>query len=322
MTRKTYLQAILALVCGGVLPTLASAQEKAWPTRTVTINVGHAAGGSYDAMARRLAQDVGEILGQPVVVVARPGAGGVVMAQAIGHAKPDGYQIGFSTSQNVALDAQADIVPFDAKTVEPLISVARVQSVLVTSSKQPFNDMAGLIEYTKKKGYAQFAQQALVDEFVVKSVMETEGVQFDFIPYKGGAEIRFAVIQGQTDFGYVGGGYKADVDNGLLKILATTDPNPLPFFPEVPTLKQLGYPVTEESVGLFIVPAGTPDSIKEKLTSAIEKAANTPEFKAFLSDTLYMVPGTKRGEELKALLSEQEKQWARLLAESSKKSKK
>lgn len=307
----------LLLVCGGLLSSASWSQEKGWPTRAVTVNVGHAAGGSYDAMARRIANDVGELLGQPMVVVARPGAGGVVMAQAIGRAKPDGYQIGFSTSLNVTLDAQAGVVPFDAKTVEPLVSVARVQSVLVASAKQPFSDMAGLIAHTKQRGFTQFAKQALVDELVVRSIMKAEGVQFDFIPYKGGSEIRLALAQGQIDFGYIGGGYKADVDAGTIKLLATTDSSRLPAFPKVPTLKELGYPISEESVGLFIVPAGTPQPIKDKLISAIVKVANTPEFKAFLAEALFMVPDTKTGSELKTLLKAQEDQWARLLSASA-----
>lgn len=308
---------MLLLVCNWLFFTTSWAQEEGWPTRAVTVNVGHAAGGSYDAMARRIANDVGVLLGQPMVVVARPGAGGVVMAQGIGRAKPDGYQIGFSTSLNVTLDAQAGVVPFDTRTVEPLVSVARVQSVLVASAKHPFNDMAGLIAYTKQKGFAQFAKQALVDELVMRSIMKAEGVQFDFIPYKGGSEIRLALTQGQIDFGYLGGGYKGDVDAGTIKLLATTDAHRLPAFPKVPTLKELGYPISEVSVGLFIVPAGTPQPIKDKLAAAIVKVASTPAFKAFLTDALFMVPDIKTGPELKTMLKAQEDQWARLLGASA-----
>lgn len=305
---------ILWFMLGSSLLPSAGAQAEAWPARAVIINVGHAAGGSYDAMARKIAADLQRELGQPVVVNARPGAGGIVMLQAIGNSKPDGYQIGFSTSLNMTLDVQAGVVPFKAETVEPLVSVARVQSVLVAGGKQPFSDMAGLIAYTKKKGYAQFGKQALVDELVVRGVMNAEKVQFDFIPYKGGAEVQLAAMQGQVDFGYVGGGYKAKVDAGDLKILATTDYNRLAAFPQVPTLKELGYPISEESVGLFVVPAGTPDDIKEKLVTAITKIANKPEFKSFLADSLFLVPETKRGAALKALLKAQEEQWSRLLA--------
>lgn len=296
------------------LQSCAWAQTDAWPTHPITINVGHAGGGSYDIMARKIAEGLTSELGQPVIVQTRSGAGGIVMVQAIGRSKPDGYQIGLSTSLNMTLDAQAGVVPFKADSVEPLVSVGRFQSVLVAGSKQPFSDMAGLIAYTKNKGYAQFGHQALVDELVVRNVMKAEKVQFDLIPYKGGIEVRLAAMQGQINFGYVGAGYKANVDSGDLKILATTDANRLAAFPQVPTLKELGYPISEESVGLFVVPAGTPDQVKDRLATAITRVVSKPEFKSFLADTLFLVPETKRGAELKASLKAQEEQWAKLLA--------
>jgi tripartite-type tricarboxylate transporter receptor subunit TctC len=303
---------------GATLAAPSWSADADWPQREVTINVGHAGGGSYDAMARKIAEALTADLGQPFIVVSRPGAGGIVMQQAIGRSRPDGYQIGFATSLNLTLDAQAGVTPFDARTVEPLASVARVQSVLMTNSKQPFDDIAGLAKFAAAKGYALFGKQALVDELVGRAMMKADKVQYDFVSYKGGSEVRLALLSGQIDFGYVGGGYKGDVDSGALKILATTDARRLAAYPKVPTLRELGYPISEESVGLFVVPAGMPEPLKQKLALAIAKAAAKPEVRAFIADTLLMVPEVKYGDELKAQIKAQEALWAGLLAAQPK----
>ncbi|WP_296558110.1 tripartite tricarboxylate transporter substrate binding protein [Pigmentiphaga sp.] len=307
-------------LCGCLLaPALARAEP--WPARPITITVGFSAGGSYDAMARKIAEGLQESLGQPVVVASKPGAGGIVMTQALARARPDGYQVGFTTSLNLTLDAHAGVVPFNAAGVEALASVARFQSVIVAGAEQPYDDMPGLIAYTRKKGFTQFGKQALVDELVIRGVMDSEHVEFNFIPYKGGVDVRLAAMQRQIDFGYVGAGYKPDVDAGRLKILATTAPDRLPAFPQVRTLKELGYPVSEESVALFLVPAGTPGDIKARLSDAIVKVAATPEFRSFLAQTLLLVPEARIGAGLKASLDAQEAQWTRLLAANRKTAK-
>ncbi len=295
-----------------------SANADSFPAHAITIMTGFTAGGSYDLMARKIAEGMQQRLGQPVVVISRPGAGGIVMSQALGNVRPDGYTLGFTTSLNVVLDAQAGLVPFKADRVQPLASVARFQSVLVAATDRPYKTFPELIGYARRQGYAHFGKQALVDELVVRGVMDVEKVEFNLVSYKGGIDVRVAAMTGQIDVGYVGAGYKAEVDSGKLAILATTAPDRIKSYPNVPTLTELGYPVSEESVALFMLPRGTPEPIANKLQQVIKDVAQTPEFKAFLENNLTLVAEAHTGDKLQALLDSQAEQWKQLLARTKK----
>tara|TARA_R110001599_G_scaffold261880_1_gene462278 strand:+ start:37 stop:960 length:924 start_codon:yes stop_codon:yes gene_type:complete len=294
------------------------ARADAFPARAITIMTGFSPGGSYDLMARKLADGMQQRLGQPVLVTSRPGAGGIVMSQTLGNARPDGYTIGFTTSLNIVLDAQAGIVPFKADSVQPLASVARFQSVLVAGKDRPYKSFPELIGFTRKQGYAHFGKQALVDELVMRGVMDVDNVEFNLVSYKGGIAVRMAAMTGEVDLGYVGAGYKPDVDGGKLEILATTAPDRIKAFPAVPTLVELGYPISEESVALFMVPRGTPEPIARKLQQVIKEVAQTPEFKAFLENNLTLVAEVHSGDSLQTLLDSQTAQWRKILAQTKK----
>lgn len=306
----------LLLCVGSIAP--ASAQSETFPSRPITILTGFPAGGSYDAMARKLADDVKKRLNQPVVVTSRPGAGGLVMVQALGAQPADGYTIGFTTSLNMTLDVHSGLVPFKAESVQPVISVARFQSVLIAGASKPYNSFAELVEHGRKRGYVQYGRQALVDELMVRGIVDVSKVEFNLIPYKGGTEVRLAAMSDQIDVGYVGAGYKPDVDARKLKLLATTAPDRIAEYPDVPTLKELGYPVSEESVALFLLPTGTPEAVRKTLESALRAAAEKPDFKVFLEKTLTLKPEVRSGNDLQTLLDSQSAQWKGLLEQKRK----
>jgi tripartite-type tricarboxylate transporter receptor subunit TctC len=134
----------LAAVCAG--PALAE-----YPDRPIKILVGFKAGGGVDTMARLLAKKAGDILGQPVVVVSKPGGGGAIAAKAVLGAKPDGYNLVFSITLTFAGWPHMTKVKYTVDDFTYIASVGKFQEAFVAGSEQPFKDWKGLIEAAKKK---------------------------------------------------------------------------------------------------------------------------------------------------------------------------
>jgi len=257
---------------------------QAWPSKPIKWVVPFAPGGTTDILARTVAEKLQGVLGQPVVIDNKPGAGGAVGAEFTAKAAPDGYTIMGGTISTHAINASLYTkLPYDpVKDFAPITLIARVPNMLVVNPAVPAKDVKELIALLKATpGKYTFASsgngtsQHLSGE-LFKSMA---GVDMQHIPYKGSPPALQDVVGGQVTMTF---------DNittawplakaGKLRALAVTTAKRSTVAPDVPTLAEAGLPGFEVGSwqGVF-APAGTPPEIVRRLNAEIVKILNLPD---------------------------------------------
>lgn len=263
------------------LGTSAIAQSGNWPTRPITMVVPFAAGGSTDITARMLAEKLGPILGQSVVVENKPGAAGNIGAAFVARAQPDGYTILLHTStltanvslyKNMGLNVQKDLIPVS--------QVALIPNVLMVNNNFQAKTLAEFVEIVKQKkvpvnygssgsGASNHLAGVLFNNMV--------GGEMVHVPYKGGSLANNDLLAGQVQavfspmvevLGYL--------DSGKLKPLAVTTKTRSSRIPNAPAIAEIlpGYEIVLWN-GIF-APAATPPAIVNKLSGAIQTVMKDP----------------------------------------------
>ena len=280
---------LAGLLLAAAIPILASAQSDAWPNRPIRLVIGYPAGGSTDVAGRLLADALGRKLGQTVIVDNRAGAGGVIAAQAVVRAEPDGYTLLLAASPEISIaPTTMKAIPYDpVKDLQPVTLVGRVPFFLVVNPSVPATTLREFVAYAKanpgKLNYSSFGKNTsnhLAGE-LFKAMTQTDAVH---VPYKGSAPSITDLVGGQVQFTFDGPpAVLADVRAGKLRALAIASNERLAGAPDVPTFAEAGVPgfVAGTWFGL-LVPARTPRAIVDKLNAAATSLLATPELsKAF-----------------------------------------
>jgi tripartite-type tricarboxylate transporter receptor subunit TctC len=277
------LAAIIAIViCFGSLPGFAD-----YPERPIQFLAGFQAGGNVDAVARLLARSSGTLLGQPLVVENKPGAGGGVAATALKSAKPDGYTLCVNMSTAYTYNPGES-----SYTLDDFIFIAvsgKSQEAFVSNSEAPWKDWKGMIAEARKRSMT-YASMIPLDKVFTRAIAKKEGVQFSAIPTKGGAEIITSVLGKHSDFGFSGGIHYSYAKAGQVAVMAGLGAERLADFPEVPTLKELGYDIVFENYIVITAPKGVPDAVIEKLSATFAKAIQQPEYIDMMKNNIHWVP--------------------------------
>ncbi|WP_207537530.1 tripartite tricarboxylate transporter substrate binding protein [Sabulicella rubraurantiaca] len=274
----------LAALLAAVAPLPAFAQGAAWPTRPVRIVVGFAAGGPTDVIARVLAQDLTNSLGQPVVVENRTGANALVATEGVAREAPDGHTLLMSTlshSVNAILLPNARYRPL--QDFAPVSLVARLPLVAVTGASTPFRSLQDVVEAARARpgeisyGSAGNGGSAHLAAALLATLSET---RMTHVPFRGNAPALQEVMAGRVSFMfYPMIGISDMIGRGQLRALAVSTTEPHPDYPGVPTTAQAGFPGFEEyTQGLGILaPARTPAPVVETLNRAIRASLEKPE---------------------------------------------
>lgn len=281
--RRSLIQAAAAAVFG--LAALGSAQaQQAWPAaKPIRIVVGFAPGGTTDVMARVMAQSLGEALGQAVVVENKPGASGNLAAAEVIRATPDGYTFliaptSFETA-NPYLFKQT-IAP--AKDLTPVAGVGRSQMYLVVKPQSTVKDAKDFVAFARanpgKLSYSS-AGAGTPPHLAGELFKKVAGVFATHIPYRGAAPALQDVMANQADYVFDPGIAFPHVRAGKVRMLAVAGAKRSSFFPDVPTLAELGFKGAELDIwfGMW-APNGTPADVTARMTKEIAKAlaqANT-----------------------------------------------
>ncbi|MBV7483464.1 tripartite tricarboxylate transporter substrate binding protein [Bordetella sp. BOR01] len=270
-----------------------AAGQPAWaadyPSRPIRMVAPFAPGGGSDVVARLVAEKMGPILGQTVVVENRPGASGIIGADLVAKADPDGYTILMANSALTSNPALYKKLPYDTeRDLTPVIDLASSPTLLAAHPSAPFDTLPQLVEYAKKHpntvsvGTPGAGQMSHLAAEMVSQASDTELMM---IHYKGTANSLNDLVGGtiMMSFGTVPG-FINFIKGGKLKPIAVASRERLAALPSVPTVAET-YPGFEMNVwfGAF-VPAGTPAPIIEKLHQAIAQVLTDPAIRARFAD--------------------------------------
>ncbi len=273
--------ALTAVVAGLALP--ASAQTP-YPSRPVRIVVPFPAGGTTDILARALAQNLSERLGQSFVVDNRPGAGGNIGAELVAKSPPDGYTLLMGTVGTHAINASLyKSMPFDhVKDFAPVVLVAGVPNVLEVNPALPVHSVAELIAYGKANpGKLNFASSGSGTSIHLSGELfkVMTGVSMQHVPYKGSAPALQDLVGGQVQLMFDNlPSSLAMIKAGKLRPLAVTSTTRAAALPDVPTVAEAGVPGFEASSWFgLLAPAGTPPDVVAKLNAAANAWLASPD---------------------------------------------
>ena len=313
--RRRLLAVAVAGACLSGAPFAAMAQ--AYPNKPIRIVVPYAAGGGADANARLLAQPLSQLLGQPIIVENRPGASGILAAQAVISSPADGYTFLFDTFP-YAVNAVMRKLPFDpVKDLVPVSQAVNMPNILVVPVAAPYQTLKELVDFARAHpGQLNYASYGAGGAAHLAAEMLKRDAKIDWVhvPYKGGAPAITDLLAGQVSAYFanpVSG--LAYVKAGKLRALATTGSTRMEALPEVPTLKESGYKDFElEEWNGFFAPAGTPQPVIDKMAAAVRDALKQPETRKRMTD-LGIEPVGNSPAQFKTFLTAQIAKWAALV---------
>ncbi len=262
----------------------AHALAQTYPNRPIRLISPNPAGGANDVIGRIVAQKLGEVLGQQVVVDNRGGAGGTIGTEMAVRAAPDGYTL-FAASQSTITVAPHVYGKLNYDVLRDLVAVAmfaEVQNLLNTTPAFPAGTVKDLVAIARAKpGAIKYASagSGSASHFAGVLFARAAGIEFLHVPYKGGAPALTAVMSGEADFNF--GPMAATtsfVKAGRLKAIAVSGSKRSPAFPNVPTVLESGVP-GYVVIGWFglMVPGATPKAIVDRLHAATVQAVNSPD---------------------------------------------
>lgn len=281
--RKTllWLTAIFSFAIGmQLIPGFVSAEEK-YPTKPINFLIGFPAGGTTDVCARPLVAAASKILGQPIVVVNKPGGASAVAVATLKMEKPDGYTIGIMGS-GALLSQHMRKVPYDtAKDFTPVMQYAVYLYGLVVRPDSPWNTFKEFIGYAKANpGKIRYstAGPGSPQHLVMERLALKEKIKWTHIPFEGGAPAVSALLGGHVEACSQTTEWKKQVEAGRLRLLAVYGEKRMIDFPDVPTLLELGYEIVAPSLICIAGPKGLLPQIVETLHGAFKKAMEDPDF--------------------------------------------
>lgn len=280
-----YLPALLAAACTVAAHAPLFAQD--WPTKPVRILVGSAPGGGTDAMARAVADRLGPLLKQPVVVENRPGASNTLAADLTAKAT-DGHTLLMGVSTAHAIAPHLLKLGYDNnKDLVPVVFVGAVPNVLVVNNALPVDSVQSLIKLAKSKpGQLNYATSGSgsTQHIAAELFKDQAGVFITHIPYRGSGPALIDLVGGQVQLSFdTMPSVIGQIKNGRIKPLAVASAKRNPQLPNVPTMAEAGVKGVEMSAwyGIYM-PAATPKAVQERVYAEITKVLAMPETQARL----------------------------------------
>jgi tripartite-type tricarboxylate transporter receptor subunit TctC len=277
-----------------LLPTLAFGQ--AFPTKPIRLVCPFPPAGAVDIASRATANELTKVLGQPVTVENKPGAGGNLGGAEVAHAAPDGYTILMTTSGIQAINPSLYAkMPFDPnKDLAPVAPLVALNNVLVVHPSVPVHSVKELIALAKKEpGKLTYASSGYGTSIQMSGAMFTQltGTDIVHVPYKGSGPAVTDLLAGQVNMMFDNiPSSLPHIKQGKLRALATTGAKRDPALPDLPTIAEAGVPGYVANVWFGLAaPAGTPRPVIERLNAAAVQATKSPEFVKRVSDLGYNI---------------------------------
>lgn len=288
---KRFMYLCTSMLFLGLLPVSAYAQTDAYPNRPIKLIITWPVGGFADTLGRTVANQLGPILGQQVVVENRGGANGMIGADAVAKSAPDGYTLMFQSVTSHAINpTMYGKTPYSTeKDIVPLAVVASVPMLLVANPNLSAKNVSELIALAKKEpdslAYATFGNGS-ASHLAGALFTNQAGIKMTHIPYKGGAPAITDTLGGQTPLSFSAFGVALPhVKSGKLNALGVTGSARSKLLPDVPTIEEAGNLKGYEMSIVYAIwaPTGVPQSILNKLSKAIEQVVASSAFKEKVS---------------------------------------
>ncbi|MDR1967219.1 MAG: tripartite tricarboxylate transporter substrate binding protein, partial [Burkholderiaceae bacterium] len=271
-TRKLRRALLLAAALTAVGPAAIAAD---FPGKPIKIVVPYAAGGTIDLVGRLLAPKLNALLGQPVIIDNKPGAGTTIGANEVARAEADGHTLFLGSNSAFTISPQViPKVPYDPlRSFAAIGTLASFPNIILVPPSSPYKTLADVVQAARanpgKLSYASFGI-ASTAELSGEAIKIASGVDITEVPYKSGAQCVQAIVSGEVNFGFdTAIGSVQRVKAGQLRALAVTSTNRLPALPDVPSIADAGFP--DSGVVAWIAlfaPAATPAPTQKKLEAA------------------------------------------------------
>ena len=313
--------ALVVTATAGVLSAAPAQAQGTWPDKPLKLVVPYPAGGNADNTARLLATQLGQRLGQQVVVDNRPGGSGTIGAAVVAKAPADGYTLLLDATAFTVNPSLFPKLPFDAaKDFAPISLVLQVPLLMVVSANSPFQSVADVAKAAKARpGHLTYASagnggaQHLAGELFKQG----QKVALTHIPYRGGAPALTDLIGGQVDLMFSATTASGPfVKSGKLRALAISSPRRVEGWESVPTVAESGVPGFQVSEwnGLF-APAGTPRPVLERLEAETRAIVASPEMKKRFAELGVQGVGSS-AQEFSSFLKAETTKWAEVIRTS------
>jgi tripartite-type tricarboxylate transporter receptor subunit TctC len=284
---------ILALGAAALVAFSAPLAAEDWaPDGPLTIQIGFGAGGSTDTMGRVLAKVMEDNTGWDIVVENKPGGGGVAMFIGISQMPPRGKTIGMGVSIPVLVQLvqRGDQLPFDQDSFDYLGTIAKAELALVASKDAPFDDLAGLIAYSKEQGQLAVATMAPPQVLMMKATTKTTGAEFNLVTADGGAEVMKLILGGQVLAGFASGEHFPYLESGDMKVIASANQARLSYAPEVKTFVESGIEAFVDPVFFLAMTKGTDPAAVQAIAAAIDTAVQSDEIAEIVQNAVKGAP--------------------------------
>ncbi|WP_409523190.1 tripartite tricarboxylate transporter substrate binding protein [Nitrincola sp. MINF-07-Sa-05] len=304
---------LLSLLLTG-LPAVA---DDSFPSQPLTMLIGFNPGGSTDVQGRVLAEVLAEQLGQPVNIIHHPGAGGGAAAAMLASSTDQGYIFQYGLSLPFTFAPLASPASYELNSFRYVAGITLDQAAIVTGPDKPFKTWQELIDHAKANPGLIYATQNIQDRFIINRIAKLEGLTLRIVPTTGGAGMAPLIVSGDADFAFSGGTHSAYTDSGQMHVLASLADERLVYYPEAPTLRELGYDVSMHAVRVVAVPADTPDDHVKVLAEALEAVTRDPRFIQVTEERIKMPVVFMNSDELDALFTSQVEEYKQLVEDSN-----
>jgi tripartite-type tricarboxylate transporter receptor subunit TctC len=318
----SFVSALRGAACAAVIgfTTLATPVFAQYPEKPIKIVVPFAPGGGTDLIARTLGHGMAKELGQPVIIENKPGAGTVIGTDLVAKSAPDGYAMVIATLAHAVNPSMLAKLPYNNATAfAPVSLIGKGPNVLVVRNESPYKSVKDILDAAKSGKRLTYASQGNGTSAHLAGEMFTNlaKVELQHIPYRGAGPAMTDLLGGQVDLFFgTAAAVSSFVDQGKLRALAVTTPEPSPAFSSVPTISSTvpGYSV--ESWYGFFVPAGTPAPVIAKLNAAVKKAVQSPEFVQKVAHEGLIIMASSPAE-FDRYVKAEEARWQKLIKENN-----
>lgn len=302
-----------AAALAGMFASTAAWSQTDWPKQPIKIIVGLAAGAVNDVQTRIIASKLGERLGQPVIVENRPGAGGIIAAEFVARAAPDGYTLYNSPTSTITINpaVYSKLPYFPPRDFVAITQVSIYPMYLTVNAQLPVKDLKGLLAHAKANpDKANLATPGTFFDLMAAFLKIKAGVDFVSVPFKSTPETMTAILNGQAMIAYIEYSTLApQLKSGKARAIVSTGPGRSGDLPDVPSIAEAGYPeAVAEAISGIVAPRATPRPIVKRLETEINAIMKLPDVVARWKQMGLNIPDSS-SEGFDAVIARDIKRW-------------